>query len=772
MSRKHHNSRRIGDRSGFRSSAIIFVLLATVAVVAAAARGAQATYPPGTPTLGAHYNGSGNSIRFRVYSSRASTVQLYLFDAPFGADEKLVCPMTKEAGSDVFAVDVALDDLRNKGITGTVYYGYRAWGANWPFQSTWTKGSSTGFVCDVDANGNRFNPNKLLIDPYAVELSHDPRNVNHPDGSDNATGAAHRNTDTGPFAPKAIVLKPDTPILGARPTRPFRDEIIYEVHVRGLTMLDGGVAPSQRGTYAGAAQKADYLKALGVTAIEFLPVHEFDNDLNEKDPNSTSNDYWGYDTLGFFAPDRRYSSDRSPGGPTHEFQAMVKAFHDKGIKVYLDVVYNHTGEGGVQGGDPTTVNLLSWHGLDNPTYNELTKDNKFYYDNSGVDGNFNCANQVVRNQILDSLKYWSQVMGVDGFRFDLAPILGNTIDHQRPDGQGFVFDKMPGDNPLNRAVKELPVRPPNGGAGVDLIAEPWTASGDGQQQGNFPSSWAEWNDRFRDTFRKAQNKLGVEAVTPGDLATRFAGSRDLYQDDGRKPWHSINALVEHDGPTLRDLYSFNIDGRRAWNQNGDASLQRQAGRNGFALPLFSIGVPMFCGGDELYRTLGGNDNPYNLDNTPNYLDWSGMTRFKNHHDFCRRAIAFRRAHPALRPAEYFEGNDHNGNGLKDVTWYRDDANEPDNSYWNAPDRHFLAFRIDGSEYGDPARSIYVGYNGWQDPIDITLPAPSSGLDWYRVSDTGAWMESAGNFRDPGSEDKLTAPRYRMDRRSILLLVEK
>ena len=443
-------------------------------------------------------------------------MHLYLFDTPFGAAEKMVCPMTKEAGSDVFAVDVALADLQKKGMTGTVYYGYRAWGANWPFQSTWTKGSKTGFLSDVDANGNRFNPNKLLIDPYAVEFSHDPTNVNHPDGSDYATGSAHRITDTGPFAPKAVVLKPDTTSVGARPTRPFREEIIYEVHVRGLTMLDSGVPASQRGTYAGAAQKADYLKALGVTAIEFLPIQEFDNDLNDKDPKSTNNDYWGYVTLGFFAPDRRYSSDKSRGGPTREFQAMVKAFHDKDIKVYLDVVYNHTGEGDVQGGDGSTVDLHSWHGLDNPTYNELTTDNKFYYDNSGVDGNFNCANQVVRNLILDSLKYWSQVMGVDGFRFDLAPILGNTIDHQRPDGQGFVFDKMPADNPLNRAVKELPVRPANGGVGVDLIAEPWTARGDGgQQQGNFPSGWAEWNDRFRDTFRKAQSKLGFRSCDAG-----------------------------------------------------------------------------------------------------------------------------------------------------------------------------------------------------------------------------------------------------------------
>jgi glycogen operon protein len=351
--------------------------------------------------------------------------------------------------------------------------------------------------------------------------------------------------------------------------------------------------------------------------------------------------------------------------------------------------------------------------------------------------------------------------------------LGNTLDHQRTDGQGFIFDKMPGDNPLNRAVRELPVRPAGGGSGIDLIAEPWTASGGGgQQQGNFPSGWAEWNDRFRDTFRKSQNKLGFDDVTPSDLATRFAGSRDLYQDDGRKPWHSINSLVEHDGPTLRDLYSFNIDGRRAWDQNGDTSLQRQAARNGFVLPLVSIGVPMFCGGDELYRTVNGNDNPFNLDATPNYLDWSGKVTFKNHFDLCRRALAFRHAHTALRPAEYFDGNDHNGNGLKDITWYRDDANEPDNAYWLAKDRHFLAYRIDGTELSDPAVSIYVAYNGWRDPVDITLPVPLQGFSWHRAGDTAAWMENEGNFREAGGEDTLTELKYRMDRRSVLVLIER
>jgi glycogen operon protein len=456
---------------------------------------------------------------------------------------------------------------------------------------------------------------------------------------------------------------------------------------------------------------------------------------------------------------------------------MVKAFHDRGIKVYLDVVYNHTGEGDVQHGDPSTINLLSWHGLDNPAYNELTNNNKFYYDNAGVNGNFNCARKVARDLILDSLKYWSKVMGVDGFRFDLAAILGNTLEHQRPsDGQGFVYDKLPGDNPLNRAVRELPARPAGGGAGVDLIAEPYTGDGrqDGQQEGNFPSGWAEWNPRYRDNLREEQNRLGFTNVTPGILANGFAGSSDLFQDDGRKPWHSVNSIVEHDGPTLHDLYTFNLKdgGRRAWDQGGDKSLQRQAARDGFAFPLLSLGTPMFCGGDEFLRSTGGNDNPFNVDNESNYLDWSLVKTNQNHFDFARRMIAFRRAHPALRPAEYFDGKDHNGNGVKDITWFRDDGNEPDAGYFNAKDRHFLGYRIDGTEFGDPARAIYVGYNGWQDPVSITLPTPSPGNAWFRASDTAEWMENGGNFREAGKEDKLADRDYKMDRRSVLLLIEK
>jgi isoamylase len=739
---------------------------------------ADLIYPAGTPSLGAHYDGSGQSITFRVYSSRATAIDLYLYDVAMNADEKLVVSMSKAPDSDVWSAKVNVAALQSSGIAQTVFYGYRAWGPNWLRDPAWKAGMQAGFVTDVDAQGNRFNPNKLLTDPYAAEVSHDPENSKNGDGSVYISGAANRLKDSGRLAPKGIVLKPSDADVGVRPTRAFREEIIYEVHVRGLTMLDPAVPDKQRGTYAGAALKADYLKGLGITAVEFLPVHEFNNDRNDVDSNSGGNDYWGYDTLCFFAPDRRYSSDKSPGGPTREFQAMVKAFHDRGIKVYLDVVYNHTGEGDVQNQDTATINILSWHGLDNPAYYELTTNNLFYYDNAGVNGNFNCAAKVARNLILDSLQYWSKVMGVDGFRFDLAAILGNTLDHQRAsDGQGFIYDKLPGDNVLNRAVHELPVRPAAGGAGVDLIAEPYTGDGrqDGQQEGNFPSGWAEWNPRYRDNLREEQNRLGFTNVTPGNLASGFAGSSDLFQDDGRKPWHSVNSIVEHDGPTLHDLYAYNLagnPGRRAWDQGGDASLQRQAARDGFAFPLLSSGTPMFCGGDEFLRSTGGNDNPFNVDNSRNYLDWTLIQTNKNHYAFARRLLAFRRAHPALRPSEFFEGKDHNSNGIKDISWYRDDGNEADSGYMGDKNRHFVGYRIDATEFGESTPSIYVGYNGWKDPVQITLPGATTGHAWFRVADTGAWMEPDGNCRDAGREDPLNASTYKMDGRSVLLLIEK
>lgn len=698
-------------------------------------------------------------------------MEVHLYAAPFGQDEKLSKVMTRD-GQGVWSAQVPVADL---GFEGPVYYGYRAWGPNWPYDSSWRKGSSTGFIADVDRDGHRFNPNKLLLDPYAREMSHDPIHPKNTRAEVFASGPQWRTIDSGPYAPKGVVLKPVTQDVGEKPKRPLKDEIIYEVHVRGFTMNDPSVPEKLRGTYKGAATKAPYLKELGVTAVEFLPVHETQNDGNDLEASTTGDNYWGYMTLNYFSPDRRYASDKSPGGPTREFREMVKAFHEQGIKVYIDVVYNHTGEGGVWDRTGNVASIISWRGLDNATYYQLASDAKYYYDNTGCGGNTNCADPVVRRMIVDSLKYWANEMGVDGFRFDLAVVLGNAVRRG-----GFNFNRGNADNALNRAAAELP--------GVDLIVEPW-GIGDGTfQLGNFPSPYAEWNAYYRDTIRRKQNRMGQDPVTPGQMATRFAGSSDLFGDDGRRPWHSVNFIVSHDGFTLRDLYSYNAknnkrgwpfgpsdggeDNNNSWDQGGDATLQRQAARTGLALLMMSAGVPMITGGDEFLRTQHGNNNAYNLDSDKNWIDWSLQKTNARHFNFSKRLFAFRSAHAALRPDHFFRGTDANDNGLKDITWLKDDGAEPDAGYWSNPNMHFLAYRLDGTELGDTAPSLYVAYNGWSGKVTATLPKNLPGKKWYRVLDTSARFESEDNIRAPGEETEARAATYEMAPRSAAVFIEK
>ncbi|MBN8428229.1 MAG: glycogen-debranching protein [Xanthomonadales bacterium] len=737
--------------------------------------------------LGARYNGS--NIDFKVFSSRATRIEVFIYKTPSGAQEVVRYVLTKNATTNVWSKSVAVSTLRNTyGITGTVYYGYRAWGPNWPYVSTWKKGLSNGFVSDVDPNGNRFNPNKLLLDPYAREISQDPNTPSCLDGTIYASGATHRNKDSGACAPKGIVLATDTTSIGSKPTRALRDDVVYEVHVRGLTMNDTSIPLAQRGTYAGAAQKAAYLASLGVTAVEFLPVQETQNDTNDVDPTSTSGDnYWGYMTLNFFAPDRRYASDKTPGGPTREWKAMVKAFHDVGIKVFIDVVYNHTGEGSAWGGTDglTVYNIQSFRGLDNPTYYSLTSDYQYPWDNTGVGGNYNTRNTIAQNLIVDSLAYWRDALGVDGFRFDLASVLGNTCQHGC-----FNFDKMDAGNALNRIVNELPPRAEAGGSGIDLIAEPWAIGGNSYQVGGFPSGWAEWNGKFRDALRKKQNQLGVETVLTAELATRFAGSSDLYQDDGRKPWHSVNFMVAHDGFTLRDLYAYNSkqntqpwpygpsdggeDSNHSWDQGGICTDQRKAARTGLAFMLLSAGVPMITGGDEALRTQFGNNNAYNLDSAANWLDWSWDSYETNHQTFSQRLIAFRKAHPALRPSNFYSAVDTNGNVMEQLRWFKPDGGVADTAYFTNPSNHAIAWRIDGSEFGDSASAIYVAYNGWSGSVNFSLPWPGAGKSWYRVTDTATWNDGANAVVLPGSESYIGGEwtTYGMEARSLLVLIAK
>ena len=747
--------------------------LALVVVVAACsfsdgapahdARGADAPDGPWEAPLGATWEPDGAGVVFRVASTRATRVELWIYAAPRGPEHARVV-MEREADAPVWRARLAAAELPE-----VVHYGLRVWGPNWPYDPAWEPGTTAGWITDVDADGNRMNPNKLVFDPYARELSHDPTTPDHADGSVYAVGANHRHKDSAPFAPKGLVLRDDDDDdgggagadPGARPTRPFRDDVIYEVHVRGFTKADPA-AGACAGTYAGAATRARYLAELGVTAIELLPVQETPNDRNDVDPNSAAGDnYWGYSTLAYFAPDRRYACDRAPGGPTREFRAMVRAFHAHGIKVYIDVVYNHTAEG--SGGS-----LLSLRGLDNAGYYQLDRAGTGFTNSNGVGADVAGDKPLAQQLILDSLRYWRDALGVDGFRFDLAPILGNACGPQC-----FAFDPaFPA-----RIAAEL-ARPPDGGPGVDLIAEPWGTAAGTYQLGNLPPGWAEWNDRYRDLVRQAQNQHGVVAVTPGALAGRIHGSSELFRPEGRPPAASVNFLVAHDGLTLRDLYACNgpnnqqpwpygpSDGgstdNKAWDHGNDAAAQRQAARTGLALLLLSQGVPMITGGDERLRGQRCNNNPYNLDSPAMWLDWTAPEPAFT--TFTRRLLAFRAAHAAFRPARWIEP--------AQMSWRDAAGNAATAAYLDDASRPVLAWRLDGAALGDAAPALYLAYNRAPQQVALTLPAAPAGTAWHRVADTSAFMEAEANFALPGAEHRMNQARYDLGGRAVVVFVAR
>ena len=656
---------------------------------------------------------TAQAVTFRVYSSRATRIEVDLFKVSAGADEVARVSLNKDASSSVWSVTIPLSTVRGQfGIAGTIYYGYRAWGPNWLFDPAWTKGSGTGFVSDVDGVGNRFNPNKLLLDPYAREMSQDPETPTNRDGTVFASGANYRLKDSGRVAPKGIVM-PDLPSNASHLNTPLKDDIIYEVNLRGLTEADSSVPQNLRGTFAGAALKVNYLKTLGITAVEFLPLQEFQDDTNDVDPGSA--DYWGYMTLNYFAPDRRYSSDKSPGGPSNEVRKMIQAFHAAKLKVFLDVVYNHTGEGYAwDPKDTGTYNVMSWRGLDNPSYYLLTSDHQFSYDNTGVGGDYNTANPVAQDLIVDSLAYWHDSFGVDGFRFDLAPVLGNTCTEGC-----FHYDKLAAGTAANRLAREFPR--------ITLIAEPWAPGGGVYELGDFPSGWSDWNDKYRDLVRNSQNKLGVVPFTTGDLATRFAGSSDLFQNNGRKPWNSINFIDVHDGLTLADVYRFN-DGDSSWDQGGDHAAQVKAARTGLTLVMLSAGTPLMAGGDEFLRSQNGNNNSYNIDTAMNWLNFNWSSEQKSFQAYARSVISFRANHVALRPANFYNA--------QQVQWYQPSGAVADAGYFGNPDNHALGWWLNGTALSDSAPALFIGYNAWSGPVTFKLPVPPPGKSWLRVIDSG------------------------------------
>ena len=708
---------------------------------------------PAGPPLGGSID--GDDAVFRVRSTRATRVEVWIYAAPTGAALAVSAPLAIEPGTDVWSARVATADLRAAGVD-TIFYGYRAWGPNWTYDPAWTPGSDLGRVAQVDADGNRMDPNKLLIDPYARELSHDPQGPLVPDGTIYRTDDAHRDVDSGTYAPKSIVLTAPPPDPGPHPARALRDDVVYEVHLRGLTEGDDTLAC--KGTYAGAAARAASLAALGVTAVEFQPLMETQNDGNDVDPTSdTGDNYWGYSTLAFFAPDRRYACDRGPGGPTREVAAMVAAYHAAGLKVFVDVVYNHTAEGG-------GASLLSWRGLDDAAYYELDTAGTGFIDQTGLGASTNATSPLFRDLTIDSLRWWHDALGVDGFRFDLAPVLGNGC------ARGcYTWDPTDPAGVLERATVEL--------GGADLIAEPWGVVAGTYQVGNFPAGWSEWNDHFRDDVRQDQNQQGV---TMGTLQARLAGSPDLYGASGRGPTASIDYLSSHDGFTLDDVFSCNTksnnqpwpygpstggdDNNHSWDHGGDAAAQRQAARTGLALELLAAGVPMIEGGDEVLRSQHCNNNPYNLDSPAIWLDPADAATNAAFRTFAQRLLELRASHAALRPRAWL--------GAADVTWYQAGGATADAGFLGDASQQALGWRLDGAALGDATRAIYVAYDGAAQDVTFTLPAPIADTHWFRVADTGAWAESWGNAAAPGTEYMMNGTSYGLGARSLAIFVDR
>lgn len=785
--------------------------------------------------LGANYNPKNNKVNFNIFSKNASCIHIYFYSTCLGADEVLGKPLDRD--NDVWNTSLSLDELKNSGLaSGYIYYGYRAWGPNWEYRDGWQKGSDIGFVCDVDTEGNRFNPNKLLMDPYARELSHDPQAakiyIDPNVYTNDYYGGEYRNIDTGSIAPKSVfILQKEDSDFGIKPKRLLKDDIIYEVNLRGFTMLDDRIPQNERGTFKGAAKKAGYLKELGVTAVEFLPIQEFADEQND-DNDPRGDNYWGYMTLNFFSPNRRYSFDKSPGGPTREFKEMVKAFHDKGIKVFQDVVYNHTGEGilkrkvdqrnpsskediekairetGPSRGDDSLQDfnaacIMSYTGLDNRSYYFLRDENRRYEGRGGCGGNLNYGNDVVKNLIIDSLKYWACEMGVDGFRFDLAPILSVT---------GFNGNYWTDENTkiFNDISNALPSRTISFDDGVDLIAEPWGEGSCIDWSNKFPGDWSVWNRAFRDTLKTSLNKYGVSSMQISGLSRVLSGSKEII---GKKPWNSINYIMSHDDcNSLRNLFSFNaffhLDeavikyDQISWDQGGNVEKQKKAVRNAFALLMLSAGVPMFAGGDELFRAIPpyssgiGKMNMVSVDSPDIYVDFRKYNEMKKYMEegnydavnhlckavdalnifrFVKDLIQFRSRHECLRPFNYFSGDINPQNGLKDIAWYKDDGGEISGTDWHGSD--FIAYRINArfeniQNEGDRVDSIYVAYNRSPDDRNILLPQNLDGKRWHMIFDTDNFYELVAEHRESDAGNVLPGSGYKLHERSVLVLVEK
>jgi glycogen operon protein len=684
--------------------------------------------------LGAHCHGHGTS--FSVFSEIATSVDLCLFDAG-GKEDRIALPE----------------------VTAFCWHGY---------VPGIRPGQRYGFRVDgpwAPADGHRCNPNKLLLDPYARAIAGSvqwgpamlPYQQSNPD--------ERNDEDSAPLAPRSIVVD-DTFDWGDDHAirRPLPDSIIYEVHVKGFTKRMDDVPPEIRGTYAGLAHPAaiEYLKRLGITTVELLPVHHFVHDGFLLDRGLRN--YWGYNSIGYFAPHAEYASGGDGGQQVAEFKRMVKALHAAGMEVILDVVYNHTAEGNHLGP------MLSFKGLDNTAYyRTVDNDKRYYMDYTGTGNSLNMRHPQTLQLVMDSLRYWVTVMHVDGFRFDLAATLAREL--YDVDKLSAFFDIIHQDPILNR---------------VKLIAEPWDVGVGGYQVGQFPVLWCEWNGKYRDVTRDYWRS---QDATLGEFAARLTGSSDLYQDDGRKPYASINFITAHDGFTLRDLVSYNEkhndangehnnDGEghnRSWNLGAegptddavinDARARQQ--RNFLTTLMLSQGVPMLLGGDELGRTQQGNNNAYCQDSEISWFDWTHVDQPLL--EFTRRLIAFRRKHHVFRRRRWFRGEPAKEGALPDIAWFRPDGQEmteQDWTEWFA--KSFMVF-INGEavrprdRYRIPTDDTFcLLFNAHTDHVGFTLPPEKWGRAWTAAIETAS--------TDPFAEGGPLEPGAALDRVALSLLV--
>jgi isoamylase len=691
---------------------------------------------PGQPyPLGAIYDGSGTN--FSLFSEIAERVELCLFDEK-GNETRIELPE----------------------VTGYCWHGYLP---------TVQPGQRYGFRVHGPwdpAKGHRCNPAKFLLDPYAkaidgqVQWNEAVFPYTSKDGPE-----ARSDSDSAPFTPRCVVHQPHFDWSGDRRLQiPWYETIIYEMHVKGLTAAHPDVPAELRGTFAGLAQPKliEYFKQLGITAVELMPVHYFIHDKRLVERGLRN--YWGYNSIGYFAPHIEYASDKRPGAAMAEFKQMVKTFHQAGIEVILDVVYNHTAEGNHLGP------MLCFKGIDNAYYYRLADDPRYYTDYTGTGNSLNMRNPHVLQLIMDSLRYWVQEMHVDGFRFDLAATLARALHDV--DRLSAFFDLIQQDPVISQ---------------VKLIAEPWDVGEGGYQVGNFPPVWSEWNGKYRDCVRDFWRG---EDRSLGELASRFTGSSDLYENTSRFPYASVNFITAHDGFTLNDLVSYNEkhndangeenrDGEsnnRSWNCGAEGPadnpevlhLRTRQKRNFLATLLLSQGVPMLLGGDEIGRTQQGNNNAYCQDNDISWYNWAKADR--DLLVFCQKLIRYRKDHPVFRRRRWFQGRPIHGSEIKDIAWFTLEGKQMAEEDWGKGYAKSLGVFLNGGDIPNPNPrgervvddNFYMIFNAHYEPLNFTLPGADWGGLWLKELDTEiGWVEKAESFK--------AGDRVKVEGRSLVVL---